>query len=739
MKHVYRAIIFLVFFVGSVFIFSGNIKESQGAGAIKSVEQASPAFPIMTVRTQGYDMNVLHGYNSNLKASINRESMTPVGIDKSFQLLIDDTETTVRKLKYELRRVNDNGLIDSGEISALEETKEGKVATVTLDSGVEQGKEYAFKITAVTKEGKKIHYFTHVKYYGSDSFLKEKMDFVLEFHDNTFKKSKLDAIAAYLETASNVANDDYAHVDITSSREMIGWGSLEPEVVSEVVPTVKEFNIETGAICLEYFVKIQSGEGTELCQVKEFYRVRYSGGRMYLLKFERDMQTLYDVDTTSVKQSECKLGITDPETVQVKYSDDENRMAFVSAGELWEYALSENTVYRVFSFRGADEDYIRGAYNQHNVRIMNLDNDGNMDFMVYGYMNAGDYEGCVGIVWYKYYAAEQRIEEQVFIPMETTYQMLKENLDPFSYVSDGGVFFFAVDHTIYSYDAVSKQLKTIADNVQEQNYCYVEDAGVLAWQSDSNDTRSQKIVLMDLETKKEISLETDETERILLIGSIDENIVYGVVRAKDISESADGSQFTPMYKVCIVDKTGRLLKEYQEKKIYVESATVKENVVQLNRVKKTGDSYRTIKSDSIQNQQNTQEQELGLSIRVTEQNLKEYYLKLQSGFVMAEVPSLSDIKNTFLTESSIVRLHEENTAISRYYVYAEGVIIGAYSSPAKAIAEAEDAMGVVVNGQNQIVYERAGKYTNNAIGSVEIVSTGNGVNSKGACLASVLR
>jgi len=72
-------------------------------------------------------------------------------------------------------------------------------------------------------------------------------------------------------------------------------------------------------------------------------------------------------------------------------------------------------------------------------------------------------------------------------------------------------------------------------------------------------------------------------------------------------------------------------------------------------------------------------------------------------------------------------------------VYAEGVIIGAYASPAKAITEAENAMGVVVNEDNQIVYERAGKYTNNQIGNVETVSTGNGVNSKGACLAMLLK
>ena len=121
MKHVYRTIIILLVFLGTAVIASGNKKVTQGVGTakVKCVEQANPTFPTMLVRTQKYDINVLHGYNSNLKASINRESITPVGIDKEFQLVITENECVIRKLKYELRKVNDNELMDSGEIAVM--------------------------------------------------------------------------------------------------------------------------------------------------------------------------------------------------------------------------------------------------------------------------------------------------------------------------------------------------------------------------------------------------------------------------------------------------------------------------------------------------------------------------------------------------------------------------------------------------------------------------------------------
>ena len=48
-------------------------------------------------------------------------------------------------------------------------------------------------------------------------------------------------------------------------------------------------------------------------------------------------------------------------------------------------------------------------------------------------------------------------------------------------------------------------------------------------------------------------------------------------------------------------------------------------------------------------------------------------------------------------------------------------------------------MGVVINEKNQLIYERSGKYTNNQIGNISTIKTGNGVNSKGACLAMLLK
>ena len=82
-----------------------------------------------------------------------------------------------------------------------------------------------------------------------------------------------------------------------------------------------------------------------------------------------------------------------------------------------------------------ESDYIRDVYDQHNIKIVNIDENGNIDFMVYGYMNRGAYEGYVGIVLYRFYNMDNRIEELVYIPVNESYQFLKEMVGDFNYIN----------------------------------------------------------------------------------------------------------------------------------------------------------------------------------------------------------------------------------------------------------------------------------------------------------------
>ena len=50
---------------------------------------------------------------------------------------------------------------------------------------------------------------------------------------------------------------------------------------------------------------------------------------------------------------------------------------------------------------GSNDD-VRADYGKHNVKVLAASDEGDVDFLVYGYMNRGTYEGQMGVVFYHY-------------------------------------------------------------------------------------------------------------------------------------------------------------------------------------------------------------------------------------------------------------------------------------------------------------------------------------------------
>ena len=48
---------------------------------------------------------------------------------------------------------------------------------------------------------------------------------------------------------------------------------------------------------------------------------------------------------------------------------------------------------------------------KHGIQVMDMDDDGNISFIVYGYMNRGEHEGENGISVYRFSADDRAIEE----------------------------------------------------------------------------------------------------------------------------------------------------------------------------------------------------------------------------------------------------------------------------------------------------------------------------------------
>lgn len=733
-KHIYKTIILFAIFVAALFFMSKNIKEEE-IQLEKAVEMGEATFPLMYLDVDGYEVNRLHGYSSNIDASTIREAITPISQKKEIIVQIEENKLKIKKIKYEVRALKDNELLDSGSISALDQTETGKSVKIKLAANLLTSTEYAMKITAITDRSRKIHFYTRIKYYESDYFLNKKLDFITEFHNKSMDKKKAEELTKYLEADETSDNTNFAKVTIHSSFDMLSWGTLEPEVLTEIVPTIKEFNVETASVQLDYFIRLKNDSGTEVYNIKEFYRVRYTENRIYLLDYERKMEALFDIELTSLAKSEFKIGVTNKEDMELVTSAENGKLSFVRNGELWYYNLPENKIVQVFSFRGEDSDYLRNDYDQHDIRILNMDDGGNINFAVYGYMNRGDYEGKVALVLYHFSADTKRIEELVCIPLETTFQVLKEDIHDFSYVSQKGVFYFAMSDTVYSYNIAAKKLKVVVESISGDNFAFMEDNHGIAW----IEQEGTKLVIMNLETEVQSSLESTAGEQYRIFGDIQSNLIFGNVKETDIKETKEGTWIMPAYSIQIMGVDGKVLKEYKQKKIYVVDAQVNGNIAKLVRVKKTVGGYKLTSEDSISSKEDAAQQFIGIETRVTDLMLNEKYISLPDGFAMEKKPKIYQTINMILSEDTTLHLPEANTSSKKYYVYAKGEITAALSEPAEAIRMADESMGVVVSHDNRLVWERSGRFNRKTIGRLKQTPSGGGVDSIGACLYMVFQ
>lgn len=738
MKIVYRILILVAIFAGSLYYFGTNMTEKVFRIENKAMDMEEATLPYISLSVDGQEINLLHGYCSGLDELTVRESLTPLSTEQALSVIITENESVVKKLKYEVINVNDGKTIEEGTINALDEQKDYKVARVTFKESLNKNTEYVLRITLVTDKSKRIYYYTRVKV--MDTFyLKEKLDFLHEFHEATLSKDTEDTIGKYLEKPYASATS-YAKVTINNDYDMVTYGTLEPTQIFQQVPTISEIAKDTASITLESMISVQTSTGLEYYRVKENFRFMYGTTRSYLYDYTRTMESVFDVGLTSLAKSEFKIGITNDPNLDIVTNSDKTTVAFVRERALWSYSVAENKMTEVFSFYQPKTDFIRDTFDQHDIRILNMDAGGNLDFIVYGYMNRGEYEGRVGIVLYHYDRVLQRVEEQVYIPINTTYGLLKEEIGEFCYRNEFDVFYLHIFDSIYSYNLTTKVLREIATDVNKDSIVFSRDGKFVAYQEIKEDSIPSAIEVLNLESGQRRTI-TVEGKLVSLLGLIDENIIYGIANPNEFVIGMDGTKLHPMSVVYIVDKNNMIQKKYQKEGYYVTDAQVNKNVIELKRIIMTqGDilSYEVVESDFILNTATENSSNIQVTKRVTDMMLTEYYISMNLSVAMSNYPKVENTQNTIITQDRTVRINRTDSEKQNFITYAFGDIKALTTDIGTAITEADHNSGIVLSSSGQVVWERGVKSKKSQITGIEVVGKGEGMTSLAACIKMLL-
>ena len=261
-----------------------------------------------------------------------------------------------------------------------------------------------------------LNYYTRI-IEPQDCYVKESIDFAKDFHEKTFQKDGSGSLATYMEPDSSADNTTLANVSIHSTLRQVTWDKFNGTVLTDPSVSIKEINNSYNVILLDYVVTATGDNGElEYYNVEEYYRVRYTNDRMYLLNFERTMDEIFRAENDDFYENYLQLGICSSD-VEYKSNETGSILCFVKEGELWCYNATEKKLSQVFSFRGYEGIDSRENHKEHDIRIIKVDETGSADFVVYGYMNRGNHEGQVGVGVYHYDSVANTVEEELFIPI----------------------------------------------------------------------------------------------------------------------------------------------------------------------------------------------------------------------------------------------------------------------------------------------------------------------------------
>ena len=697
-----KPLVLAIVFIGSLVSFSLVTNKSQ---TDMTTSLAEATLPVVSFSYQGTTVNELFGYVNEMVDTNMRGNITPVGDDRMLHIVVDTDGVEVSELQYEIRSMDGTRLVVKNATKDFSRAGNQLKADVELENILQDNEEYALKLTL---QGKKqpIYYYTRViKEKGLDA--DKYLNFALDFHSHTFARDEDGSyFANYVENATGDATN-LGYVDLTCTVRQIKWRNLICNPVTPLDIAFQEINDDYTALTIRYILSTVTSDGeNQYYDVEEYYRLRQGAKQMYVLDYERTAEEIFNPEGTILSGgNSIQLGIT-PGDVEYDYNEVGNRIAFVQAGELWGYDASNNLLSKIFSFREQEDFDPRDNLNQHDIKIMNVDEAGSVDFIVFGYMNRGKHEGEVGLSVFHYDGLARTVEEEAYLPCNSSYGILGSELGQFLYESDGRMVYLVLNHTMYSIDLNTKETKEAISDLTEGDYFASVSNRYFTWIDAGKTYQSETLHLIDLSSGKISDITVGNGEVIRPMGFIGEDLIYGVANASDVVKNAAGNAVFPTKKLYIVgsENTKDILKEYAPSDGYVGTVTVDGYLISMQLIQRNEGQFVVVGENQIMNKEADKDTVVYLKSYGDQERQKLYQIAF-TGQAKAGKTKLVTSKEVITQDNRAVEI-QRDPDVTRYYVYAKGDVLYSGDQIATAIRKANENNAIVVNQKQQYVWQQ---------------------------------
>lgn len=721
-KGVILGVIFIIALIVSSLVLNRGAED-------EIVDIGAASLPRVSFLVDDREVNILFGYVNEMDITAMRDTITPLEENGTLQMNLKAGGQEVSRIQYEVYSLNGEETYKTGEV---EEITADTPMVLELGDALSDSVQEAVLRVILTSGEKTISYYTRIEM-PDEITAAECLTFAQDFHTKAIEKSAAEELSTYLEPGEESDNTTYQTVNIHSDITHIQWGELNPEVIGDVSWSIKESNSVYTSLLAKYQVNCEDDNGQlQTYNIKEFFRVRLSGDTIYLLDYNRDMQQVFNANLQAVDENGIRFGIASGD-IQYVTNEDDTVTAFVQERDLWLYNKNTNELLRVFSFANQEGSDERSRNDQHAVRIISLEDDGSMAFAVYGYMNRGNHEGEVGVGIYYFDVDRNAIEEKAFIPSTKSFAIAEDELGKMVYYNHGKEMLYVLaEGTLYQINLENDEQTILAEELEEGQYAVSDDGHLMAYQTNGSLYTATEIRVMNLTTGDEYTIQASGSDGIRPLGFVNGDFIYGKINADDAGATASGEEIMPMYELEIRNSDNETAASYSftDNNIYTTGILVQGNMVTLNRVRKSGNTYQSTEQEFITNNVERSDSTISFATYTTERMQTQTRLTFAEGLENTE-PQVITPNELVLSEPLTITLSGSSEGV-KYYVYGMGELEGIYDNAGNAIQAAADISGVVISSDQTYIWESGNRDLAYSI-EAEPFRTQDGETSLAAC------
>lgn len=635
------------------------------------------------------------GYTMEMDLAMSRDVVIPVAKDRKVKMSFLTNDNEFKSIAYSVNSTDDNRLIDNGEIKDFKKEDKRVSCTYMASAIMEPGEEYFVTFKVKTDKFDEVNYYARIMIC-QDEFVTAQVKFAKKFSNDVYDDTKSSKLALYLEPDLKLPNNNLGNVTINSNYTMLVWSTLGAHKSTDTSITAKEYcikdNGQAGTYTMDYQVKATNNEGLEeTYNVSETITVWSFDGKQYVLAYDREVNQIWEINENNVGNAFLDFGIQNIDEIEHIESPDLNHIAFQVNGDVYTMELGAKKLRPLYKCGASSSRNL----NTTKAKVINVDNKGNVDFMVYGYCVDAIHSGQNGINIMRYNAKDNITYENTFIPCNISAQAIEKQISNVCYVGDGTVYIM-LDKTIYYVNSKTMEWGTVVENIDDDCYAVNGDGSLLVYNTNGKKKDNTSLTILDLKNGKKTSIDAPAGFDITVCGYTGTNMVYGLAKEENVGKY----NFFPISELKIVDENLQEIKSYKENKVYIKSIDINESVIKIERVK----NGKKISDDQLLD--NTEEKAYAAKSSYYEDTIKLRELALSFTYNLDANASLAlfdtvktDFSNTKQATPEIVENKQE-----KFYVYGYGKLQDIVTDKNTAIKLARATFGLVANSKGQKIW-----------------------------------